>query len=511
MRIKQHFCFFILLSFQVIIAIGQPIISWQKCYGGSSLDVAYSISLTPDQGFIVVGESGSNDGDVSGNHAAGIGDYWLLKLDSMGQIQWQKCFGGTNSETPCKVETTYDGGYIIAGIATSIDGDVTNNHSNSMDVWIVKVDSNGIIEWQSCYGGASTDRAISIKQSPDSGYIILADVMSNDGDITLNHGDVDIWVLKISSTGGLEWQKTFGGSSTEGAADILSFADGTYAFIGHTNSNDGDLAGSTFSYCGSWIVQLTNNGSIERQVRAVSSDTAITASSFQYKNGYYYVEGFNDGFPINRTGLCLAKIDTLGNFLKWHSFADWDYDQYSKSGNTTSDSGFLIIGLRREYLGGDANWYVLKADSNFNFEWQFAIGVLPSDDYAMSGAELENGRYVIAGFDGDGCDAVPSYPDEWIIKLEDLNSDIIDQNNNSNIKSTYDALTQSLYLKWEFKTTSSLVFEIFNYSGARIRSDKYSDQDLTNLNISCVDLPTGIYIFKLSSPLINFTSKFLKF
>src|SRR5437764_606365 len=88
----------------------EPSIEWQKCFGGSSYDQAFSILETSDGGFIVAGGSLSNDGDVSGNH--GGGDYWIVKLDSAGSIEWQKSLGGSEDEVAYSIQEASDGGFI---------------------------------------------------------------------------------------------------------------------------------------------------------------------------------------------------------------------------------------------------------------------------------------------------------------------------------------------------------------------------------------------------------------
>ncbi len=213
-------------------------IQWQKCLGGTYGEVGYSIQQTDDDGYIVAGYSSSNDGDVTNNH--GSVDYWVVKLDSLGTIQWQKCLGGSRDEEGYSIQQTADGGYIVAGSTYSKDGDVTNNHGKS-DYWVVKLDSTGTIQWQKCLGGTHDDEALSIQQTADGGYIVAGDSGSNDGDVTNNHGKTDYWIVKLDSTGIIQWQKCLGGSSYDEALSIQQTADGGYIVAGGTESHDGDV------------------------------------------------------------------------------------------------------------------------------------------------------------------------------------------------------------------------------------------------------------------------------
>jgi len=118
-----------------------------KSLGGSSYDNAYSIQQTSDGGYIVAGFSNSNDGNVTGNH--GSNDYWVVKLDTTGNILWQKSLGGSNDDYAYSIQQTSDDGYIVAGFSYSNDGNVTGNHGKH-DYWVVKLDATGNILWQKC-------------------------------------------------------------------------------------------------------------------------------------------------------------------------------------------------------------------------------------------------------------------------------------------------------------------------------------------------------------------------
>jgi hypothetical protein len=186
---------FIILSFFITSKLfAQPIIEWQKCLGGSQADASNSIQQTTDGGYIVAGYTDSNDGDVTNLHAPS--DYWIVKLDNLGSIEWQKCLGGSQLDVAYSIQQTYDGGYIVAGASVSTDGDVINNHGLG-DYWIVKLNNLGSIEWQKSLGGSNDDYASSIQQTLDSGFIVAGISKSNDGDVSGNHGLGDYWVVKL--------------------------------------------------------------------------------------------------------------------------------------------------------------------------------------------------------------------------------------------------------------------------------------------------------------------------
>ena len=231
-------------------------IQWQKCLGGSEFDIAYAIQQTSDGGYIVAGMTESNDGDVSGNH--GYDDYWVVKLDDTGNIQWQKSLGGSSIEKAQSIQQTLDGGYITAGYSYSNNGDASGNHGAS-DYWVVKLDDTGNIQWQKSLGGSESEWAYSIQQTTDGGYIVAGWSYSNNGDVSENHGDDDYWVLKLDNTGNIQWQKSLGGSSVEWAHSTQQTSDGGYIVAGWSKSNDGDASGN-HGETDVWVVKLAGSG-----------------------------------------------------------------------------------------------------------------------------------------------------------------------------------------------------------------------------------------------------------
>jgi hypothetical protein len=177
---------------------------WDKIYGGSKYDSAFDIKQTNDGGYIVVGATTSNDGNVIGNHysegqSGYLADYWVIKLNGLGNLEWQKCLGGSGNEYAYDVQQTNDGGFIIAGYSNSKDGDLQGNVGNVYNYWITKINSTGNLIWQKTLGGGSWDTAYSIEQTNDNGFIVAGESFSNDGDVTKNYGYYDFWIVKLSS------------------------------------------------------------------------------------------------------------------------------------------------------------------------------------------------------------------------------------------------------------------------------------------------------------------------
>ena len=210
--------FFFLITY---LAFSQQT-DWLKCYGGTDTDYAFSITSTFNSGFIIASSTMSIDGDVSNNH--GQTDCWIIKLDSLGVIQWEKSFGGTSTESTYAIQATTDNGYIFVGATNSNNGDVSGNHGY-YDCWVVKTDSIGNIIWQKCFGGTNRENAYSVVECFDGGYIFAGYTLSDDGDVSISYGSNDAWVVKLDISGNLEWEKSFGGSQREYANVILQTSD----------------------------------------------------------------------------------------------------------------------------------------------------------------------------------------------------------------------------------------------------------------------------------------------
>lgn len=219
-------------------------ISWEKSLGYIGSDKAQTITQTSDGGYFVVGlldvtASGGAGNSRSTQHAGG--DYWGVKLDASGNIQWTKYFGGNNSETPYDTIETNDGGLIIVGTSDSTDVDITNN-KGQYDFWIVKISATGSLIWEKSFGGTGIDEAYSITEAENSNFMILGKTFSDDVDVSQNKGQADAWLIKIDSNGNLLWEKTYGGSGFDSGHGITRAQDGEYVITGSSRSQDGDLS-----------------------------------------------------------------------------------------------------------------------------------------------------------------------------------------------------------------------------------------------------------------------------
>ncbi len=297
---------------------------WDKSFGGSSGESGLKIFQTSDMGFILCGTAGSVDGDVVGNHpwppnpAAGTNDFWIFKVDSSMNIIWQRCLGGTDSDHLKDVIVTSDGGYLLVGDVSSNDGDITGYH-NGEDYWVVKLDSSGNILWQKCLGTGQFDAGVSCIELPDSNYVIAGATQSS---FINYHGSTDIGIFKLSKTGSILTNRCYGGSNIDQPCKIISTLDGGYYVIGTTSSNDGDVTNFT-AYYDIWIFKANINGDIiwqkcyggngiDRSYDAkLTNEKGLLFTGDSDSNDSLYVQGTHGVSDI-----WAAEIDSMGS-LKW--------------------------------------------------------------------------------------------------------------------------------------------------------------------------------------------------
>ena len=314
-------------------------LEWQKTYGGSADDRGADLIQTSDGGYVIVGKSKSNDFEVSEN--AGFDDFWVVKLDSNGSVYWENSFGFAGSDVPYSIIQTNDDGYLLTGVldvsASNGQGDrnsILSRHAGG-DYWVIKLNSNGVKQWSNYYGGSFTDTAYDAIQTEDDGYIIVGSSDSNDVDITNNKGTYDFWIIKISATGNLVWEKSFGGSEIDEAHAINKSADGNYLIAGDTRSSDLDISQNNGA-ADLWVIKITPEGTLlwEKTLGGSSFDVGRSVSKTQ-DNGFIISgssRSTNASFSSNKVqnDAWVIKLNSCGD-LEWQktiggSEVDFFYD-----------------------------------------------------------------------------------------------------------------------------------------------------------------------------------------
>ena len=417
-------------------------IEWQNTIGGSDGDVFNSFRQTGDGGYILGGTSDSNiSGDKTENRIGGR-DYWIVKVDSLGIIQWQNTIGGNDDDYLYSIQPTNDGGYILGGYSISdSSGDKIEHCFGNSDYWIVKVDSLGAIQWQNTIGGSSTDYLYSIQQTMDGGYILGGFSQSNiSGDKMENRcGGYDYWIVKTDALGNIQWQNTIGGSQGDYLYSIQQTSDGGYILGGSSSSS---ISGDKTENCNGgedyWIVKTDALGNIEWQnTIGGSNDDALTFIQ-QTSEGGYILGGFSFSSisgdkAENSIGLkdyWIVKVDSLGA-IQWQSTIGGSGSDHLSSIQQTTDGGYILGGYsdsdmsvdKAENSNGHFDYWIVKTDTLGIILWQNTIGGSKWDQL-NSLQQTADGGYFLVGYSEsnisyDKSENCQGWGDCWIVKLTD--------------------------------------------------------------------------------------------
>ncbi len=276
---------------------------WSKSYGGPEYDYSSTVLTTADGGYIITGHSNSTGGDVAGQHQAGSYDAWIIKLNGSGALQWSKAFGGTQDDYAGDMINTADGNYLMTGITRSTDGDLSSSAGNA-DGWLLKFSPSGALLWSKTYGGSMNDFFASITVTSDGGYLINGSTNSNDGPFSSNHGNYDALLLKVSSTGNVEWNKLLGGKDYDDVAPMVPLSDGNYLMGGNSYSLDGGMPGH-HGKGDVWLMQVNSSGMPVWNRQIGGSNADYISFIIRLTNNQYVAGGFtqsNDHDMINSKG-----------------------------------------------------------------------------------------------------------------------------------------------------------------------------------------------------------------
>jgi len=500
---------FLPLCFLAALLSSQPNIQWQKTLGGSEDEVIQSIKKTNDGGFIIAGKTNSIDGDFSGNH--GGTDIWVAKLTQDGNTQWLKTLGGSDFEFATSIQPCSDGGYVLVGSTESIDGDITANHGRA-DLWVVKLDNVGELQWQKTFGGSGADLASSVQQTNEGGYIVAGSTESNDGDVSGNHGLGDYWILKLSAAGSLEWQKILGGSYGDHAHSILQTTEGGYIVAGGSESTDGDVTDHVGyeTLSDYWVVKLSESGDVQWKKSYGGGDIDAAYAIRPTNDGGYILTGYarsNDGDVIFAHGsfdCWLLKLDSIGNIKRKKPLGGSLLD-YARDVLQTNDDKFVVAGVTISNNGnvsgnhGNDDFWIVKLNDGGGIQWQKALGG-SKDEMPYSIEKTNDGGYIVVGYtksnDGDVSGNHGGW-DGWLVKLapESVGTMETLANPEGHLEVFPNPASHTVSLKIASEETI-LTVNISDMSGRTTR--QYRIQNGGDMDIS--DLPNGTYLVIASTP-----------
>jgi hypothetical protein len=377
---KKHFYFwrcemfyrssFIGLSLLICIAVFSSLgltqegvtVTWEKTFGGGGWDMAVSMEKTSDQCYILAGETRSYGSE---------GDIYVLKIDEMGNLIWEKNFGGTDYDYAESIIETSDRGYAIVGMTNSFG-------AIEEDIYLLKLDVDGNLIWEKRFGGKGYDEAFSIKETSDGGYIICG------GTNPSPEEDFDIYLLRLNRDGEMIWEKTIGGDDEEMGRVVLLTSDGGFLVLAYKGSEeDRDI----------YLLKLNKDGNILWEKILDIDISVFPISMNKISDGGYIFSGYTG--IADAYSAYVAKLDEEGNLIwdKTLGGSGWDVAIGVKE---TTDRCYIVVGRTNAPESEGTDVWILKLDVDGNLIKEKTYGG-GQDDVGASVCETSDGEYIIAG------------------------------------------------------------------------------------------------------------------
>lgn len=268
---------------------------WDRSYGGSQTDLLAALQPTHDGGYILGGESWSLSGNEKSSPFFGLSDFWVVKIDALGNKQWERSFGGIDFDSLLTLQQTVDTGYILGGnSASGISGNKATGHFGEWDCWILKLDPQGNREWEKIFGGNDTDRLLTIRQTFDEGYIAGSQSLSGatGNKTSRGFGREDYWIIKMDAAGNKQWEQVFGGGAWDYLESIHPTADGGYIVAGSSwSAIAGNKTAPHFGESDYWVIRMDHQGTKKWERTFGGLDIDNLFSLHQKADGNYFLGG----------------------------------------------------------------------------------------------------------------------------------------------------------------------------------------------------------------------------
>lgn len=515
----KFFVLFLIFSPITIIYAQQPTIAWSKVYGQPSSATGLDIKPTIDGNYIVLNKVNAIDTSLPCNK--GGTDIWLFKMDPLGDMLWQRCYGGSGSEGGglSRIEPTLDGGYIFETETTSNDGDVSGNHGGQ-DVWVVKLDSVGNIMWQRCFGGGSTEYPFSLIATLDTGCIFVAATNSPvGGDIPFRYGgsfDDDAWVVKLDKNGEIVLNQIYGGTGVDLIWDLAELGSFIYLF-GNTNSTDGNLSGLNVNGDDGWMMKADSNGEL-LWTKIYGQNNSEGFKHVIYSSDSFVVGGYatdlqttiEHGYYHGGIDYWVMKMDINGNKV-WQGEYGGTYNEsfiaiyeapfesgYYLIGSSNSNDGDITNHHGQAGLGSQANdYWIVKISLTGELIWEISLGGTQLDVCLAMSVWPISGIVVGITQSKDSDVYNPFFPNSqtWIVNLTDFNAIQEISNNKKSIKIVPHPIREraSIVVSEDLRLKAREL-QLLSLNGTLLHSYAVNGSDIQiRLNF-----PAGVYLYRIT-------------
>ena len=432
--------FFLLLTLLLTTPLKAQELLWENTIGGNGQDWMNHAFQNKSGNYIFSGYSMS---DISGDKtevSRGDSDFWIVETDTQGNILWQKTVGGTSLDHIVKTVQLEDQTYLLAGDTWSgPGGEKTGPAYGIHDLWLVKLDKDQNIEWQQTFGGEEQDFLSDVIATKDGGYLVIAHSTSpvSGNKTTAPFGESDLWMLKLNARGEIEWQKSFGGNGVEAYARILETQQGYIIASGSASGVSGNKTEPSRGLGDYWVFEIDTNGEILWQ-KTIGGDNGDSFEDFAATPDGGYIMGGDSASRAtgekevpNQTfnDLWLLKIDAQGSIIWQKTYAGGPSGtNWLSEVLPSSTGGYLIAAMAYPGVGHDKtepgyeerDFWLLKISEQGEVCWDKTLGG-NSLDQPMSGFEDHEGNFVVGGWSDSDASGDKSENamdrDFWVTKI----------------------------------------------------------------------------------------------
>ena len=516
-----------ILALLVIVTSAAQLIAqnrWVTTFGGSSRDEGLSVIATRDGGCVMAGSTESNDGDVAGV-AKGSADAVVARFDNLGGLVWRRTFGGSQLDVAHAIALTADGGYVIVGETHSNDGDFAGGNTNvGGNIFVMLLNPQGDIRWKKVFGGSAFDGGLSVSVSPDQGIVLAGTTESNDGDFDgSNKGATSGFVMKLDQQGEVQWKTVLGGSNDDVISSVSATLDGGYVATGWTNSNDGYFDGANKGLDDIFIAKIDSLGTIKwlRSFGGTKSDIghSITATS----DGGCVATGYTESDDVDFTGrgrgakdILVIKLDEKGDF-QWLQLIGGSSVEEGYSITEVQGGGIVLAGYSSSNDGdftgmneGGRDIVILELDEDGTIQWNkthggsradLAYSLRPSFDsgFILTGSTQSNN----GAFEGMG----KASTDAFVLKLDakgDLNSSTsVDEVSNASqrLVASPNPIVSGARLSYTVARPSRVCIQVIDGLGNHVSTvfDGYATEGVHHAMMSTSELAAGHYTVRMAT------------
>lgn len=490
-----------------LFADGQAFnILYQKPIGCSNRDVFYDFIADGADGFIGAGQTNSTCSNTD-NGTRGRADGWVIKIDSLGKRIWSNTCGGSMDDLIMKIISTSDHGLLAAGYSLSPQIG-SSSGKGDYDFWVTKFNATGNVIWEKLFGGSKADQAWACVEANDGGYIIAGLTTSNDGDITARPGGpADVWVIKLDAGGNLIWQKTYGSSGADFASDIQKTADNEYVIVGRGGAGDGDVP-AVHNRDDAWFFRINDVGNITLNKTYGGSGFDVGWSVIQTRDSGFLIgatsssEDFDITSPYDSNDLWAVRTDKAGNLL-WQKTIGGSLDEPRFSSIIEDGRGdFLFAGAStsRDFDAvGNHGWadiLLTKVSANGQSIWSRMYGgslgetaarmVYVNDSLIALGCLTNSADGDIQGSNGSA--------DGWFVYLGlkknvTVPAGIESQNSLQNMQVFQNENHNIVYIKSKTEIAS---FQLFDMLGNKLNPTIVKLRDTYTLNLD--EYTSGFFV-----------------